>query len=58
MKEVLYKKREGNCAACIEHSKYHEMEGDLIDPLKEGGSKVASNLQMLYKPFNRRKGAK
>lgn len=58
MKEAQYKEQEGICASCNDHFKYHEMEGDHIDPWSKGGKTEIDNLQMLCKPCNRRKGAK
>lgn len=58
MKEVRYKEQEGICAKCNEHFQYTEMEGDHVTPWSEGGPTDISNLQMLCKPCNRRKGSK
>lgn len=58
MKEEKYHESEGICPSCGKKFEYKEMEGDHIDPWREGGKTEIDNLQMLCKPCNRRKGAK
>ena len=57
-KRAAYEKQKGKCPHCKEHFEIEEMEGDHIKPWSEGGHTLPSNLQMLCKDCNRRKGKK
>lgn len=57
-KQRAYERQRGVCPVCNEKYEIHEMEGDHIDPWHEGGKTLDSNLQMLCKKDNRRKGGK
>lgn len=46
----------GICPICGNHFELEEMEADHIKPWKDGGKTTYSNLQMLCKDCNRRKG--
>lgn len=57
-KRIAYEKQSGICTICKHHFDYEEMEGDHINPWKDGGKTELDNLQMLCKPCNRRKSSK
>ena len=58
MKQRVYQKQDGKCAACWEEFKLKDMEADHIDPWSAGGRTVEDNCQMLCKEHNRRKAAR
>ncbi len=58
MKQKVYEKQKGKCAACGEHYESYEMEADHIDPWHDGGKTTEENCQMLCKKDNRRKSGK
>ncbi len=55
IKEIVYERQGGNCAACGKHCELAQMEADHIDPWSKGGKTVEKNCQMLCKSCNRRK---
>ena len=57
-KQRAFERQKGVCPVCKEKFELHQMEGDHIDPWHEGGKTIDSNLQMLCKQDNRRKGGK
>lgn len=58
MKTTAYERQGGICPLCEKWFKMDDMEGDHIDPWKDGGETIADNCQMLCRPCNRRKSAK
>ncbi|MDR1498247.1 MAG: DUF262 domain-containing protein [Puniceicoccales bacterium] len=57
-KLALFTRQNGKCPKCGKTFRIEEMEGDHITPWSEGGKTEPTNLQMLCKDCNRRKGAK
>lgn len=57
-KEAKFEEQEGICVKCQKECEFDEMEGDHITPWSAGGATILTNLQMLCKDCNRRKGAK
>ena len=58
MKMSAYEQQSGFCAITGEHLPIEEMEADHIVPWSKGGKTELSNLQMVSRLANRRKGAK
>ena len=57
-KQTAYQQQKGKCPACQNTFEISQMEGDHVTPWSEGGKTELSNLQMLCRACNRRKGAK
>lgn len=57
MKSKKYKEQKGICPVCGKKHKESEMEADHITPWADGGITEYSNLQMLCKECNHRKGS-
>lgn len=57
MKAKKYKEQKGICPMCGKKYKEHEMEADHVKPHKDGGITEYSNLQVLCKDCNNRKGS-
>ena len=53
-----YDRQGGVCPKCGKRFAIEEMDADHITPWSKGGHTVPSNLQMLCRECNRRKGAK
>ena len=57
-KVSAYEKQGGKCADCGKKFEFRQMDGDHIEPWKDGGLTEDDNLQMLCKRCNRSKGAR
>jgi len=57
-KRTAYERQNGICAVTGEKLEFEQMEADHITPWHEGGKTELSNLQMISKESNRRKGGK
>ena len=55
-KRKAYNEQKGICPHCHKHFEYNQMEGDHVVPWSQGGKTEYSNLQMLCRECNRRKG--
>jgi len=54
-KRAAYERQKGICVKCQKKFEIDEMEGDHVEPWREGGKTNAANCQMLCKDDNRRK---
>ncbi len=57
-RRTAYTKQKGLCPICGKHFEFEDMDADHITPWSKGGHTVPSNLQMLCRTCNRKKGAK
>lgn len=57
-KETKLKEQQDKCAACNNYVSFGECEADHIKPYSKGGDSSDSNLQVLCKKCNRKKGNK
>ena len=58
MRQKVYEKQNGICAACGKPFTIEEMDADHIIPWSKGGKTEEANCRMISKACNQRKGAK